>query len=118
TITVTGTSQNISISTWEYSVDGGTFSTTAPSYVSRNDNTVTVTGSGMTNRTLVIKASNGSVYDIITIAKVEDGDKGDPGDSAKLVDIVPSQLYFIRKLQGDSYVITPDTITLTPEFQN
>ena len=46
------------------------------------------------------------------------GDKGDKGTDARIVSITPSQLYFVKKLVSDNYLVTPDTITLTPDFQN
>ena len=47
-------------------------------------------------------------------AKGDTGAKGADGTNARLVDIVPSQIYFVKKQSGT----TPDNITLTPNFQN
>ncbi|MCK9482485.1 MAG: hypothetical protein M0R38_12155 [Bacteroidia bacterium] len=74
TITVTGSAQNTSISLWQYSVNGGSFSTTVPSGVSRTGNTITITGSTMTANTIAVKMGNGSgVEDVLSIAKLVDG---------------------------------------------
>lgn len=82
TATVTGTATNTTITTWTYSVDGAAFSATVPAGVSRTTNTVTVTGSTMTARTIAIKADNGAgVSDTLTVAKVSDGATGATGST-------------------------------------
>lgn len=77
--TVVGTSVNTTISTWQYSVNGGTFSSTAPTGVSRSSNTVTISPTTVTFNTLSIRASDGTISDTITIATVRDGSNGLPG---------------------------------------
>lgn len=49
-----------------------------------------------------------------SLIKGDKGDTGTPGTNARLLDIVPSQIYFVKKSTG----ITPDNIILTPNFQN
>jgi hypothetical protein len=76
TIAVTGTAQNTSITTWTYSTDGITYSTTVPTGVSRTGNVVTLTGATTTSNGISIKASDGTYEDTMTIVKVEDGING------------------------------------------
>lgn len=73
TITVTGVVQETTITTWEYSVDGGAFSATVPTGVSRTGNVVTLTGSNTVNTTISIKASDATVSDTLTIVKLANG---------------------------------------------
>lgn len=73
TLTATAEVQNTTISAWTYSVDGDTFSSSVPAGVARSGNTVTVTGSTMTAKSIVIKASDGTYSDVYTVTKVEDG---------------------------------------------
>lgn len=80
TSTVTGTVANTTITTWDYSVDGGTFSTTVPTGASRTGSVVTITGATMTARTITVRASDaGGVADTLTVAKVSDGAAGGAG---------------------------------------
>lgn len=77
--TVVGTAVNTTISTWQYSVNGGSFSSTVPAGVSRSGSTVTISPTTVTFNTLSIRASNGTISDTITIAAVRDGSNGLPG---------------------------------------
>ena len=85
TITVDGSVQNTTISAWQYSVDGGSFTTTLPTGVTRSGNKVSLTGATVTARTIAIKALDASGNtDTTTIAMVQDGEKGlDGGTGAK-----------------------------------
>ena len=79
TIKVTAQVVNTTVATWEYSVDGGiSWTTTAPSGVSLDSstNTLTITGKDLTSNALVIKASNGVYKDVYTVSKVFDGATG------------------------------------------
>ncbi|SIT91749.1 phage tail spike protein [Edaphobacillus lindanitolerans] len=78
-LTVTGTAINTAISAWTYSVNGGAFSATPPAGITRSGNTVTITGTGMTASSIAVRASDGTVSDTFTIAKVQDGASGAPG---------------------------------------
>ena len=81
TISVTATPINTTVTEWTYSVNGGqTFLSTAPTGVIRNGNVVTVTGSTLASNSLVIKASDGTVSDVLTIYKASDGTDGTPGN--------------------------------------
>ena len=80
TAVITAELVNTTITAWTYSVNGGTFSTTAPTGVSRTGNTVTITGGTMTAKTIAVKATDGTISDTITIAKVSDGAAGADGD--------------------------------------
>jgi len=80
TATVTGSGINTTIANWTYSVDGGAFAAAVPAGVNRNSNTVTITGSTMTARTITVQADNGAgVADTLTVAKVSDGATGSQG---------------------------------------
>lgn len=77
TSVITGTARNTTITTWEYSEDGAAFTATVPDGVSRNLNEVTVTGEDVTARTIAVRASDAhGAFDVITIAKLEDGAPG------------------------------------------
>src|SRR5690606_21465609 len=71
--TVTGIAQNTNITSWQYSVNGGSFSTTVPTGVSRSGETVTIDPNTVTFKTLSIRASDGTNSDTYTIAVVSDG---------------------------------------------
>src|SRR5690606_33939748 len=71
--TVVGNADNTTITAWEYSVNGGTYSSVAPTGVSRSSNTVTINQTTSTFKTLSIRASDGSISDVFTIARVSDG---------------------------------------------
>lgn len=73
TITVTAEVQNTAVTDWTYSVDGAAFSATVPTGVSRTGSTVTITGSTMTAKSIVVKASDGTYSDVYTVSKIEDG---------------------------------------------
>lgn len=76
TITVTAQTVNTTISSdgWTYSTDGGkTFSTTAPNGVSRSENIVTIEGGKLVSSSVVIKVSDGTYSDTLTIYKALDG---------------------------------------------
>ena len=91
TITVTAQAINTTIpsSGWTYSTDGGKiFSTTAPTGVTRNGNVVTLTGANIASSSIVIKVSDGTYNDFLTIYKVFDGSDGKPGDEGEPAPIV------------------------------
>ena len=106
TITVTAQTVNTSIpnSGWTYSIDGGrTFSATAPPEVSRSGNVVTLTGASMTQDSIVIKASDGTNSDFLTVYKVFDGSDGTPGgkgDSAPVAFLTNENISFAANAQG------------------
>lgn len=80
TSVVTGTATNTTISVWQYSVDGGSFSGTVPTGVSRSGNVVTITGATMTARTITVRMADANgVADTLTVAKVFEGADGGPG---------------------------------------
>lgn len=80
TTTVTGTPLNTTITVWQYSVNGGTFSNTVPAGASRTGNVVTITGSTMTARTIAVRMADANgVADTLTVAKVSDGATGGAG---------------------------------------
>ena len=84
TVTAQATNTTISSSGWTYSVDGGkTFSATVPTGVARSGNVVTLTGASLTSNSIVIKASDGTYSDLLTIYKVFDGTDGKQGDEGK-----------------------------------
>ena len=77
--TVVGTAVNTTITTWQYSVNGGTFSSTVPAGVSRSGNTVTISPTTITFNTLSIRAGDGTISDTASIMAVRDGSNGLPG---------------------------------------
>lgn len=94
TSTITGVASGTSISSWNYSVDGGTFSETAPAGVSRNGNTVTITGSSMTARTISVRASDDNgISDTVTVARVADGADGSGANAYTIVLTNESQVF-------------------------
>jgi hypothetical protein len=112
TISVKAHTFNTSVTSWTYSTNGGqTFLSTVPTGVSRNGNIVTVTGSSITSNSIVIKASDGTVEDIITIYKAidgSDGGDGDDGDPAPIAFLTNENVTFSANPQGQ---ITGTTIT-------
>ena len=86
TATVTGTASNTTISSWQYSVDGASFSATVPTGVSRTGNVVTVTGSTMTAKTIAVRMADASgIADTLTVAKVLNGTARTAGADAYTV---------------------------------
>lgn len=89
TITVTAQAVNTSVSAWTYSTDGGkTFASTLPAGVTRSGNVVTLIGTSVTANSIVIKASDGTYSDVLTIYKAIDGIDGDIGPDGKPAPIV------------------------------
>ena len=100
-ITVTATAINTSVSAWTYSTDGGkTFSSTVPTGLSRNGNTITITGSTLSVNAVVIKASDGTYSDTMTIHKVADGATGAKGDSASMAFLTNENISFAANASG------------------
>ena len=112
-ITFTATPQNTVGNTfkWEYSTDGGDTFDTIPEQSNSTYTLVHNSSIWGNSNSIVLKVTIDGVFDTITAYKVRDGSDG---ENARLVDIIPSNVYFIKDLNG----ITPDEITLTPEFQN
>lgn len=106
TVTVTAQAINTTIpsSGWTYSIDGGkTFSATAPTGVARSGNVVTLTGASITSNSIVVKASDGTYSDFLTIYKVFDGSDGAPGgkgDSAPIAFLTNENISFAANAQG------------------
>ena len=73
-ITVTGVAQNAAITHWLYSVDGGQWSETEPTGVSRfSGSQVLITCASVTFNTITIRATDGTYNDAVTIPRVVDG---------------------------------------------
>ena len=103
TITVTAQAINTTIpnSGWTYSIDGGkTFSTTVPTGVTRSENVITLTGSTLVENSIVIKASDGTYSDTLTIYKVSDGADGEVGASAPIAFLTNENVTFSANAQG------------------
>jgi hypothetical protein len=80
TATITGTPVNTTITVWDYSVNSGAWSGTAPAGVSIAGNVVTITGATMTASTIAVRAGNNAgVADSLTVAKVLTGATGATG---------------------------------------
>lgn len=102
-ITVQGQVTNTTVSIWSYSVDGITFTSTAPPGVSRDGNTVTIDGNKISSNTIVIKTSDGIYSDSYTIYKVYDGVDGEPGSngqSASMAFLTNENVTFSADAQG------------------
>lgn len=112
TIKVTAYTFNTTATNWTYSTNGGqTFLSTVPTGVSRNGNTVTITGSTITSNSITIKASDGEVEDVFTVYKAVDGldgSKGDDGDPAPIAFLTNENITFSANAQGQ---ISSTTIT-------
>jgi hypothetical protein len=110
TITVTATAINTSVSTWTYSTDGGkTFTTTVPTGLSRNGNTITVTGATLGVNSVVIKATDGTHGDTLTVHKVADGADGAKGDPASMAFLTNENISFTANASGQVSVTAPTT---------
>lgn len=96
--TVVGTPVNTTITSWTYSINGGNFSSTVPTGLSRSGNTVTVNPLSVTANNISIKASDGEVSDVFTVAVIYDGQDGqdgegtpgEPGEGAIIYSLNPS----------------------------
>lgn len=74
---------NTSITSYSYSVDGGTTFLGAANGVSRSGNQITITGANMTSNSVTIRASDGQYQDTFTVYKVSDGTNGQHGSDGK-----------------------------------
>ena len=102
-ITVQAQVIKTTVSMWSYSIDGITFTSTAPPVVSRDGNTVTIDGNKISSNTIVIKASDGTYSDSYTIYKVYDGVDGEPGSngqSASMAFLTNENVTFSADAQG------------------
>lgn len=110
TITVTATAINTSVSAWTYSTDGGKkFSEITPTGLSRNGNTITITGSTLIADTVVIKASDGTYEDTLTVHKVADGANGAKGDAASIAFLTNENISFAANAGGQVSVTSLTT---------
>lgn len=82
---VTGTAVNTTISTWTYSLNGGSFGSALPTGVTRSGNVVSVNPTTSTFDQLTIKADDGTVSDVFTISRITDGGDGNNGADAYTV---------------------------------
>lgn len=92
--------------TWYYND-----STTAPTGVTRNGDSVVITGSNLTTNSLTIRATDGSVEDVFTVYKAfdgADGNPGAPGDPASMAFLTNENVSFSANASG---VITAMPIT-------
>lgn len=102
-ITVQAQVIKTTVSMWSYSIDGITFTSTAPPGVSRKGNRVTIDGNKISSNTIVIKASDGIYSDSYTIYKVYDGVDGEPGSngqSASMAFLTNENVTFSADAQG------------------
>jgi hypothetical protein len=68
--------------------------------LSRNGNTITVTGSTLSANSVVIKASDGTYGDTLTVHKVVDGAVGAKGDSASMAFLTNENISFAANAGG------------------
>ena len=102
-ITVQAQVIKTTVSMWSYSIDGITFTSTAPPGVIRDGNRVTIDGNKISSNTIVIKASDGIYSDSYTIYKVYDGVDGEPGSngqSASMAFLTNENVTFSADAQG------------------
>lgn len=100
TIKVTAQTENTSVTSWTYSIDGGTTFTSSAAGVSRSGNVVTITGSAMTANSIVVKATDGVHSDVFTVYKVSDGSDGDEGEPAPVVFLTNENISFAANANG------------------
>ena len=100
TIKVTAQTENTSVTSWTYSIDGGTTFTSSAAGVSRSGNVVTITGSAMTANSIVVKATDGIHSDVFTVYKVSDGFDGDEGEPAPVVFLTNENISFAANANG------------------
>lgn len=80
--------------TWTYSVDGGTFTSTAPTGVVRTGNQVVITSANVTFQVLSIKAVMGNAEDTVSISRVVDGSNGLPGKLPIMMDWIQGDTHY------------------------
>lgn len=100
TIKVTAQTENTSVTSWTYSIDGGTTFTSSAAGVSRSGNVVTIIGSAMTANSIVVKATDGVHSDVFTVYKVSDGSDGDEGEPAPVVFLTNENISFAANANG------------------
>ena len=87
-ITVTSTATNTTITEWSYSINGGAFQVTSPSYVVNPlGNLPVIDGEKFDSNSLSIRVSDGTYSDVFTIYKVYDGEDGATGPQGEHVSI-------------------------------
>lgn len=112
-VNVIGTGINTNITSWMYSNNGGrSFTNTLPTGISRDGNLISISSTTMNLNSIVIKASDGLISDIITISKVydgKDGGNGNTGDPASNVFLSNNNIYLIGDPNGN---VVGKTITI------
>lgn len=107
TISVTAQAINTVVSSWSYSTNGGqAFISTEPDGVVRNGNIVTITGAALTSNSLVVKASDGAVEDVLTVYKAfdgADGAGGKQGAPAAIAFLTNENVSFPANSNGQTY---------------
>lgn len=107
TIAVTAQTLNASITSWEYSFNGGiTWTSTPPNdgSITRNDNVVTITGSKLASNSVVIKAADSTHSDTYTVYKAfdgTDGSQGAAGESASMAFLTNENVTFSADANGN-----------------
>lgn len=99
-ISVTAHTFNTTVTSWTYSRNGGAFTGTTPTGVSKDGNIVTINGSTFADNSITIKASDGIVEDVFTIYKTFDGSDGQQGDPAPLVFLTNENISFAANTSG------------------
>lgn len=103
-ISVTAQLFNLSgTATWTYAINGGTFTSTQPTGVTRSGNVVTINSSTSTFQSLTINALIDGVGDSVTITRTKDGAMGSPG--------MPGQVVITKEwIIGDTHHYTDQII--------
>lgn len=73
-IVLSAVQQNTVITTWEYKIDNGSWTTTKPAWISETSSTTrSIASSAFGATNLSVRASDGEVSDTVTIALLKDG---------------------------------------------
>lgn len=99
-IVITALTQNTNITTWQYSMNGGKFTYTLPSGVTRNGYTITIASNLVTAKTISILASDGDIVDVITVVRTIDGSDGDTGASSSIAFLTNENVTFTANSSG------------------
>ena len=100
TITVTAQADNTSVTSWNYSTDGGRNWVDSLTGVSQNNNVVTINGASLLSTSVTIKASDGVRNDIFTVYKVFDGVDGDNAEPTPTVFLTNENVSFSANADG------------------
>ena len=126
--TITPLPVNCQFVSWEYSLDGGSTWQTAVTgkngitiaQIKGKDNCLNIISNSVlfaTTNIIPFRVNySNNASDIVTIARLKDGSKGEDGTSPKIVSISANNQVFVQQKSGKTYY--PSTASLTPVFHN